>query len=365
MKPKRIATLVLLIIAAVVIVLFVLRFATLRSQEEALSIDEIQAAEGFPVDVLEVSRGSVTRYLDILGSIQGMEQVDIRSSLPIDITEVLKHVGDRVKKDEVVVRLARDRRGQAFHQYSTAKQQLDNARQDLDRMEILHKEGAVSGQMLEQAQLAYKNAIAQYNEAISMVDLVSPIDGVVTMVGATEGSTAVPGAALMTVATIDKVRIRCFVGYEEVEQIRVGYTARIQAGSSSGSVSPGGMTGMVNRVAMSVDPETMLFLVEVIADNTHERLRPGSVASLSILVEQKDNVVNVPLDALVRREGREYAYTVQSNQAKLVPLTVGLNNGEVAEITSGLSAGDTLVIRGQYRLSDGVKVLIRNLEGMK
>jgi RND family efflux transporter MFP subunit len=364
MKAKRIAILVLLSLAAVVVILFVLRFATLKKQKEALSIDEIQAAEGFPVDVRVLDRGTVARYLDILGDVQGFEQVVIRSSLPLDISEVLKREGDRVEKGEVVVRLARDRRGQAFHQYSMAKQSLDNARLDLTRMENLYEEGAISGQMLEQAQLAYKNAKAQYDEAVSIVDLISPIDGIVTMVGAIEGSTASPGAALMTVATIKKVRIRCFVGHEEIDQIRNGQIARIQAGSSGGDQN-GFLRGVVNKVSMSADPETMLFLVEVTADNPDERLKPGNVAALSILVEEKKNVVSLPLDAVVQREGGDYVYLVKSNLARLVPLKLGLKNGEIAEVIDGPILGDTLVVRGQYRLSDGVKVLARRVEGMK
>ena len=365
MKAKRVAIWVLLVLAAVVIVLFVLRFSTRQGQEAALSIDEIQAAEGFPVDVQEVGHGAVARYLEILGNVQGFEQVDIRSSLPIDITEVLKQEGDRVKKGEVVVRLARDRRGQAFHQYSMAKQLVDNARLDLTRMENLHQEGAVSGQMLEQAQLAYKNAMAQYNEAVSMVDLISPIDGVVTMVNATKGSTAVPGAALVTVATIDRVRIRCFVGQEEIKQIQVGQAANIKTGSSGAGDQTGIIEGEVTKVAMSSDPETMLFLVEVAADNPGDRLKPGSVVALLILVEEKQDVIIVPLDALVQREGKNYVYLVKSNRAKLVPLTLGMNNGEVAEVIDGPSLGDSLIVRGQYRLSDGVRTKIRQFEGMK
>ena len=56
----------------------------------------------------------------------------------------------------------------------------DIARLDLERMQNLFDEGAVSGQSLEQARLAYENAKAQYDQAASVVDLVSPIEGVVT-----------------------------------------------------------------------------------------------------------------------------------------------------------------------------------------
>jgi len=94
----------------------------------------------------------------------------------------------------------------------------------------------------------------------------------------------------VTVATIDQVRIRCYVGHEEVAQIKVGQVARVQTGSSGGNPS-GALEGTVTRVAMSADPETMLFLVEVLADNPGDRLRPGSVAALSVLVEEKGRVL--------------------------------------------------------------------------
>ncbi len=369
MKAKRIAAWVLLSLAVVVVALFALRFATLRGRTPARSIDEIQAAEGFPVDIQEIRKGTIARYLEVLGNVQGIEQVDIRSSLPIDVTGILKSEGDRVKKGDVVIRLARDRRGNAFHQYALAKQALENAKNDLERMENLYKEGAVSGQMLEQARLGYKNAKAQYNEAVSMVDLISPIDGVVTMVNVSEGSSVVPGVPLATVAAIDRVRIRCYVGYDEVNQIKVGQKALIRTsplgnGGETGSTpeKPGMIEGHVAKVAISSDPETMLFLVEVFAENKTGELKPGVVAALSILVEEKQDAVEVPIDGLVRREEGEFIYLVKAGRADLVTVTLGINNGDHVELLEGAALGDTLVVRGQYRLSDNALVKIRRVE---
>jgi RND family efflux transporter MFP subunit len=365
MTPKKIARLVLVGILLVVIVVFVIRFMTLRGQTPASSIDEIQAAEGFPVDVQIIEKGAIARYLDVIGNVQGIEQVDLKSSLPIDVTGILKREGQTVKKGEVVIQLARDRRGNAFHQYTTARQALENAKSDLERMENLYKEGAVSGQMLEQARLAYENASSQYNEAASMVDLISPINGVVTLVNATVGSTAMPGVPLATVATIDKVRIRCFVGQEEVVQLRVGQKALIK--TSVGAVSPqkdaNALEGTVNKVAISADPETMLFLIEITADNSAGLLRPGVVASLSILIEEKKDVVTVPVTALVSRGEGIFVYLIDEGRAHLRDVTLGIDDGEFIELTDGATVGDTLVFRGQYRLADNVPVKIRRIEG--
>jgi RND family efflux transporter MFP subunit len=364
MRPKKIARLVLLGILLVVIILFAIRFATLRGQTPASSIDEIQAAEGFPVDVQIVQRGTIARYLDVIGNVQGIEQVDLKSSLPIDVTGILKQAGDKVKKGEVIIRLARDRRGNAFHQYATAKQALDNARSDLERMENLHKEGAVSGQMLEQARLAYENASSQFNEAASMVDLISPISGIVTLVNATIGSTAIPGVPLATVATIDRVRIRCFVGYEEVTKLQVGQKALIKAtrGAATPLTDTSAIEGTVNKVAISADPETMLFLVEITADNREGKLRPGVVASLSILVEEKTDVVKVPVTSLVSRGEGVFVYLVSEGRAKLSDVTLGLDSGDFIELIDGAAPGDTLVFRGQFRLADDVPIKIRRIE---
>jgi RND family efflux transporter MFP subunit len=367
MKSKRIAIVVVLLIVALLIVLFVLRFATRRSSEAALSIDEIQAAEGVPVDVRVVRRGTVERYLELLGTVQGIEQVNITSSLAIDIKGIIKQAGERVKKGDVIIELARDRHGRAYHQYETAKQSLEIAENDLRRMENLHKEGAVSGQSLEQARLAYRNAKSQFDQASSVVDLVSPIDGVVTMVDVTVGSMAEPGVPLATVASIEQMRVRCFVGHTEVAELSVGQRAMINTGSRRGTGTGSSVTaeGKITRVSLSPDPATKLYLVEITVDNADGKLRPGAVTTASILVDEKTGVVLVPLDALIERQNQTYVYRVMSNRAALSEITIGTADVDEVEVIDGLADGDTVIFRGQYRLTDQARVKIQNIEGME
>jgi RND family efflux transporter MFP subunit len=203
-----------------------------------------------------------------------------------------------------------------------------------------------------------------------MVDLISPIDGVVTMVNATLGSTAIPGVPLATVAAIDRVRIRSYVGHEEITQLEVGQKAFIKT-ASSGRTGSGPSTreeadwieGTISKVSLSADPETNLFLIEVTAENSEGKLKPGIVAVVSALVEEKQNVVKVPVNALMSREEGNFIYVVRSKLAHLEPVMLGVNNGDFVEILEGASVGDTLVVRGQYRLSDGAPVKIHRFEG--
>jgi RND family efflux transporter MFP subunit len=375
MNSKRIATIVILSVIGLIVAVFVVRFATIGRRTVAKSIEEIQEEEGVPVDVHVVSRGTISSYLEILGTVQGIEQVQMTSSLPLDVAEITKSEGDAVKKGDVVIRLARGRRGRAYHQYATAEQALENAENDLKRTENLFREGAVSGQTLEQARLAYKNAKAQLDQAASVVDLVSPIDGIVTMVGATVGEEALPGAPLATVASIDRLRLRCYVGYDEAGRLRVGQEARVElpadgrgARADSATSETWGRSdveGEVSRVSFSADPEMKLFLVEITCDNVNDGLRPGMVTSIHVLVDQKSDALTVPSDALFERDEKDYIYSVASGRARLVEVAVGTDNGDSVEITHGVAEGDTVVFRGQYRLADGARVKVHSIEGMK
>jgi RND family efflux transporter MFP subunit len=374
MSSKKIAMIVIMATLGLVVVVFVLRFATIKRRTVAKSIEEIQAEEGVPVDVTLARRGEIARYEEILGTVMGIEQVQITSSLALDITAIVKREGEKVKKGDVIIRLARGQRGKAYHQYAMAEQALENAKNDLERTENLHREGAVSGQALEQARLAYENAKAQFDQAASVVDLTTPIDGVVTMVAATIGSEAAPGVPLATVASIDRMRVRSFVGYSEITKLRLGQKAYVilptdgvRTGTAASRAAPGGRSsieGEVARVSRSADPQNNLYLVEVTCDNEDDRLLPGMVVTVSVLVDEETDALSVPSDALILRDGKRYLYTIANNRARLVEVGVGTNSGDRVEITSGVAEGDTIVFRGQYRLTDDARVKIHSTEGM-
>jgi RND family efflux transporter MFP subunit len=346
-------------------ILFAVRFVKMRGMKPAKSIDEIQAENGIPVDVVIARKGKIDKYMRLLGSVQGYEQVSLTSSLPIDVTGIVKHEGDKVRKGDVIIRLARDRRGNAYHQYSLAKQALENAERDLQRTRNLYREGAVSEQMLEKARLAYRNAKAQYTQALSMVDLVTPINGVVTRIDAVVGTAAVPGVPLATVASTDSVRIRCFVGQDEVRSLEPGQKAFICLSTPDGDPADDPLCdteGVVKTVSLSADQETKLFLAEIVAGNPAGKMKPGLVASVSVLVDRIEDVVTIPKDAVVRREKGDFVYLVKAGKAALTKAELGVAGGEQIAVRAGIEEGDTLVVRGQFKLSDGLKVLIHKVE---
>lgn len=220
--------------------------------------------------------------------------------------------------------------------------------------------------MLEKARLGYKNAKSQYTQALSVVDLMSPIDGVVTRVDATKGTAAAPGLPLATVASTGRVRVRCFVGQNEVGLLQQGQKAFICLNTPRGDAIDNpencGIEGMVSSVSLSADTQTKLFLAEITAENPDGLLKPGLVAAVSVLVEKMENIVTIPGDALVKRESGNFVYLVKEDKAVLTKVDIGTGNGRRFAVKN-VSVGDELVIRGQFKLADGAKVKIHESAG--
>jgi multidrug efflux pump subunit AcrA (membrane-fusion protein) len=85
-------------------------------------------------------------------------------------------------------------------------------------------------------------------------------------------------------------------------------------------------------------------------------LRPGLYAEGRLILGERADVVAVPFDVLLRRGMRYLGFVVNGDHAETREIVPGVREGRMVEVLSGLAAGEELVISGQHRLSDGVRV---------
>jgi multidrug efflux system membrane fusion protein len=137
--------------------------------------------------------------------------------------------------------------------------------------------------------------------------------------------------------------------------------------------------GQVKAVALSVDGKTELdtgtlaaidnqanttsgtITLKAIFPNTDRKLWPGMFLNVQVVTQVQDNGLTVPLDAIQQGPQGQYVFVVDSDH-KVAMQSVSVRetlNGE-ALIDKGLSAGETVVVRGQYRLTPGTIVSLAN-----
>ena len=118
--------------------------------------------------------------------------------------------------------------------------------------------------------------------------------------------------------------------------------------------------GKVSLIYPTIDPMTRTFGVEVEIPNANSRIRPGMFARATIDFGSKDRVV-VPDRAVVKRAGSgdRFVYVYNNDgTVSYVKIELGRHIDTIYEVLSGLDHDTQVVVAGQSRLSDGMKVQV-------
>ena len=343
--------LILFAILAATVAAFTLRFRQAGQEVTAESIADVQAREGVPVEVAAVEREDLEIWRAYAGTVEGIEQTAVVSSLSEEAVEVACQVGDRVAAGDVLVRLAR-RRSQVGYRQNLAA--FENAVREEKRLSQLFEAGAISEQQLDGARTQLSISRANLEAAEAYLDIVAPIGGVVVERNVEVGDQVQPGAPLLVLADLSQALVKVQMTGRDARQLELGQQARLAADED-----PSRRPGAVHRIALAADPKTRLVEVELRFDNPDGLLIPGTLASTEVLLERQARASVVPKQAVVRDEGGAYLWTVDdSGLARRRPVELGLVNTTVVEILDGIGLGETVVTAGANLLQAGGKTRI-------
>jgi membrane fusion protein (multidrug efflux system) len=368
-----------ILILVIIIAMFAITALRRLEREEIQSIEDIQKAEGIPVDVVQVKVVRVEDWREFSGVAEGYEQVDLVAPFRTRVQAVYVKVGDVVPRGKVLVSLDPYDPARFAMNLRTARTQYETAKQDSLRMEALFAGGAVSQQALDHVRASTEAARAQYLTARRAVELDTPISGVVTSVTVEDGDYAVGEKTVVTVSSYERIRITLELSETDRSLVRKGQSVRLFlderkritrdcADGETTGMEPRAdnsvLTGEVVKVALSADPATRLFSVEIVVENPDHLLQPGTLVAPEILVAATDDLPVVPPNALLKHDGKELMYIIDETGAfpvaRVREVTRGVENGLLLAVKSGLSVGERVVIVGQNKLEDGVKVKIHS-----
>ncbi|MHB1132722.1 MAG: efflux RND transporter periplasmic adaptor subunit [Chloroflexota bacterium] len=194
-------------------------------------------------------------------------------------------------------------------------------------------------EQIRQAQLSVRQA--EMDQANGKI--VAPYNGVIATMTLNVGEQVGGGAAAITIVDPQAVRIDATVDESDVSKVVTGQAAQVTFDSLAGQIFPGKVTA-VAPVA-TVQQGVVSYLVSLQFDTRGRTFPTGLTASVSIITEQKNDVLLVPNRAL-RTENRQRVVSLQGEGGTVAsrPVRVGLSNDQFTEITEGLREGEVVVI---------------------
>lgn len=285
------------------------------------------------------------------------------------ITEVNANIGDRVKKGQVLARIAADtvesELAETRASVAEAQSTLAEAQANHERAKQLREKGFYSAQQNTQTQTASDTALARLNAAKarlqtaelkrSKATVLAPDDGIISARAATVGTLTQPGQELFRLIRGARLEWRAEVSSIDLARLKAGQVAQLETPNSEM------IEGVIRAVAPTVDAQTRNALVYVdLPANAVQQVSAGMFARGEFRLGTKQ-ALTLPQSAVLQREGFSYVFRVEQNKVTQAKIVTGRRNGERIEI-SGLDAGAQVVASGAAFLADGDTVRVVSSE---
>lgn len=314
--------------------------------EEKTTVQEVEKVE--KVQVMKLATTEIEREVILPTTLEGYDNMKVSSSVSGIIDEILVKVGDRVSKGQLLVKMDPT-------QYTTTKLTYANLGVEMGRMEALKAAGSISQQIYDQTKTQYE----QLKEQLALYEkntfVRADFAGVISAKNFENGELCA-GQPILQLTQINK--LKAFVNVQEnyFPYLKKGMKLNITSEIYPDKV----FEAIIETVFPTIDPSSHTFSVRIQIPNASETLRPGMYVSTSIPVGKVKGML-VPYQSVLKLIGsnERYVFVNDGGKAKRITVTLGKRFDRDVEIISDeLKEGDELIVVGQGRLVDGVKLEI-------
>ena len=364
----------------------------------------------------KVKRVTIQTTISSTGTISPMDTVSVGTQVSGDISKIYVDFNSKVKKGQVIAELDRSKLQATLYQAqiaeSSAKNDYEHKLAVYNRIKKLAESNSASAVDLETAEYemnsakfsweSRKSEVQQAKLNLSYCIIKSPIDGVVLERSVDVGQTVAASMSAPTLFVLakdlSKMRVMADVDEADIGQVKAGQKVTFTVDAFQDDMFKGTVESV--RLNPTVTSNVVTYTVVITAENSDLKLLPGMTATCTIVTEEVENALSVPVTAIKftpaagtpmmdPREmprpkksekkssdsdddfgpppgmmggpmGAGSAKKSSSSTPKLVgkgvwidvngkaafrPVKTGINDGVNVQITAGLAEGDSVVVR--------------------
>lgn len=329
-----------------------------------------------PVTVTDVKATNAVYTDEYPGTVNALDQVDIRAQVNGYVTGIFFKDGARVRKGQRLYSIDQQQY-EATYQQAVATLQVQEAnlvraQKDADRFHELDKQDAIAKQQVDNADAALEVAKKQVEAAkaniravqtnVRYTNLSAAFDGTIGISQVKVGTPVYAGQTILnTLSSDNPIAVDFAVDQREVYRFSQLQQQGAKPGDStfklafSTDVYP--FTGKINLIDRAVDPQTGSIKVRLVFPNNKNMLKPGMTGTVRVANTAAQAVI-IPHKAITEQLGEFFVYVVNGDKVSQRKVLLGKPIGSDIIVKDGLKDGEQIVVQGVQNLREGASIKV-------
>lgn len=329
-----------------------------ENETEKTSAQPKATAYQIPVSVKTLATEKFNHYIEISGTIEAINIAFISPEMNGQIKEILVREGDRVIKDQPLVKL----------NTSILNNQIKEVEKALELAAIVYtKQENLWNQKIgsEIAFLTAKNgkeslerSLETLNSQLDLGLVKSPFDGIVDDIILKVGELAVPGSQLMQIVNLDNLYINADLAETYLSSVKKGDKVDL----SFAAYPDLNMVTPIYRIGNIIHPMNRTINIQLQIENKNEMLKPNGLAIIKINDFSSEKALVVPSLILKQDTKGSFLYVAAKKNTGWIAqkryVQIGVSFEDQSMIESGLAEGEKVIIKGFTQTTDGSAIKI-------
>lgn len=308
------------------------------------------------VTTFELKPAVFEHRIDVRGSVQSRGNITLSPESPGQVTKISVKEGDKVKKGQVLAVQDAEVLKNSIEELKTS---LDLANTMFERQKKLwDKNIGTEVQYLEakNRKESLERKLATTRSQLAKTIIKAPFSGVIDLVNVRVGEMVQPGQPILRLVSLEKMYIKADASEAYVGKFRDGQKVDVYFPSIDKKVE-----SKVSAVGQVIEPQNRTFELEVQIP-TNGSIKPNMIAVLSIADYTSKNALAIPTNLVFTDRNGAFVYLLKKVDDKDVAMradiSLGITSGTKTEILGGLDAGDVVIEKGIYDISNGAQVKV-------
>lgn len=309
--------------------------------------------ETVKVKTMIVTTSDITGSRVYSGTIEESKSTSVSFPVGGTISTINVSEGQTVQKGQVIATIDATNLRNAYEIARTATAQAQDV---YDRMKTLHDANSIPDMKWVEAQNALssaKSAEAIAKRAMADATLTAPVSGYVQHRYLEPGQTVAPIEPVITIVTLNPVKVNVSIPENEIASIDKGQRADITVGAIGSAT----FSGAVSEKGIAANPVTRAYDVKIQLPNPNNQLMPGMICDVTFETAAHTKAIVLPAPAVIlNTDNTNSVWVVVDGKAQRRQVKVeGMTDSGII-VAGGIADGDSVIIEGQQKVSNNTSV---------